>query len=247
MGSELDQTKSTKKATFVLVHGAWHGGWCWRKVTPLLQDAGHEVFTPTLTGLGDRSHLIHPLIDLSTHIQDITAMLEYEDLHNVILVGHSYGGMVIAGVAAKAETRLSQLIYLDAFLPENGKSLRDYADGAALDEWVQDNGAGWRHSYTFLGTAAEVFGIKDSMDLAWLVPRLGDQPYRTFTEPVELATDSGKSLRQSYIHLTEAPFFTEAATRAKKHGFRLRELFSAGHDAMVTQPEELAKILLELV
>lgn len=174
-------------------------------------------------------------------------MLEYEDLHNVILVGHSYGGMVIAGVAAKAETRLSQLVYLDAFLPENGKSLKDYTPGVPHDEWVRDKGAGWRHSYTFLGTAAEVFGIKHSVDLAWLTPRLGDQPYRTFTEAVELAADGSKSLRRAYIQLTETPFFTEAATRAKKQGFRMRELFSAGHDAMVTQPEELAKILLELV
>src|SRR3954453_17747595 len=124
MGAEANQPKS---ATFVLVHGAWHGGWCWQRVTPLLRAAGHEVFTPTLTGMGERSHLIHPLISLSTHIQDITAVLEYEDLHNVILIGHSYAGMVITGVAAIAETRLAHLVYLDAFLPENGMSLIDYA------------------------------------------------------------------------------------------------------------------------
>ena len=92
----------SKPMTFVLVHGAWHGGWCWKKLTPLLRVAGHQVFTPTLTGLGERSHLLSPAVDLTTHIKDITAVLEYEDLQDVVLVGHSYGGMVIAGVAEKA-------------------------------------------------------------------------------------------------------------------------------------------------
>ena len=117
----------TKTVTFLLVHGAWHGGWCWKKLTPLLQVAGHQVFTPTLTGLGERSHLLSPAVDLTTHIQDITAVLEYEDLQDVVLVGHSYGGMVIAGVAEQAGARLAQLVYLDAFLPEDGKALKDYA------------------------------------------------------------------------------------------------------------------------
>ena len=113
-------------ATFVLVHGAWLGGWCWKKVTPLLRAAGQEVFAPTLTGLGERSHLFSPEVGLDTHIEDIIAVLEYEDLTDVILVGHSYAGMVIAGVAQKAAHRLAELVYLDSFLPESGKSLDDY-------------------------------------------------------------------------------------------------------------------------
>ncbi len=244
MGADPDQSDS---ATFVLVHGAWHGGWCWRKVAPLLRAAGHEVFTPTLTGLGERSHLIHPLINLSTHIQDITSVLEYEDLHNVVLVGHSYAGMVIAGVAAKAEARLAQLVYLDAFLPQNGKSLKDYVPDAPLDELAQTNGAGWRYSYAWQGTPTEMFGVEDSDDLAWLTPRLGDQPYKTFTEPVQFAANTGRTLQKTYIHLTRDALFSEAAARAKKQGYRFYELFSAGHDAMVTQPEELATILLGLL
>jgi pimeloyl-ACP methyl ester carboxylesterase len=107
-GSTINRAK---RAPFVLVHGAWHGGWRWKKVTPLLQAAGHEVLTPSLTGLGERAHLLGPQIDLSTHVQDITAVLEFEDLHNVVLVGHSYGGMVIAGVAEKAHARLAHLVY----------------------------------------------------------------------------------------------------------------------------------------
>jgi len=241
-GAEMNQTT---KVTFVLVHGAWHGGWCWKKLTPLLRAAGHEVFTPTLTGLGERAHLINPQINLDTHIQDITNVLEYEDLQNVILVGHSYGGMVISGVAAKAEARLAQLVYLDAFLPENGKALQDYAP--PLAELVDAQGAGWRLSSAWMGTPTEMFGVKDSADLAWLTPRLGDQPYGTFTQPVQLAANPSKSLRQSYIHLTKGPPFEEAAGRAKQQGLRMYELFSAGHDAMVTQPKALAKILFELV
>ena len=241
-GAAMEQTK---QATFVLVHGAWHGGWCWKKLTPLLRSAGHEVFAPTLTGMGERSHLINPQINLDTHIQDITNVLEYEDLQNVILVGHSYGGMVIAGVAAKAGERLAQLVYLDAFLPENGKALQDYAP--PLAELVDAQGAGWRLSSAWMGTPTEMFGVKDSADLAWVTPRLGDQPYGTFTQPVQLATNPNKSLRHSYIHLTKGPPFEEAAGRAKKQGLRMYELFSAGHDAMVTQPKELAKILFELV
>jgi pimeloyl-ACP methyl ester carboxylesterase len=241
-----------KSATFVLVHGAWHGGWCWKKVTPLLRAAGHDVFTPTLTGLGERAHLLNPQIDLNTHIQDITAVLEYEDLSNVVLVGHSYGGMVISGVAGKAWTRLTHLVYLDAFLPENGKALKEYNPGAPLDELAQTKGEGWRFSYTWLGPPAEgppaeLFGVTDSEDLAWMTPRLGDQPYKTFTQPLRLTVNNGSSLRRTFIQASDAPFFAEAAVRARQQGFRCYELLAAGHNAMVTQPNELAKILLELV
>ena len=110
-------------AAFVLVHGTGHGGWCWRFVVPLLRAAGHDVYTPTLTGLGTSSHLLHELnrISLDTHVMDVTNMLFYEDLSEVVLVGHSYGGMVITGVPAKEPQRLSQLVYLDAYLPRRGK------------------------------------------------------------------------------------------------------------------------------
>ena len=109
--------------TYVLVHGAYHGGWCWKHVANSLRNAGHEVYTPTLTGLGERAHLINPEIGLDTHVQDILGLLEYEDLHDAVLVGHSYGGMVITGVAEKCPERLAQLVFLDAFIPANGQSL----------------------------------------------------------------------------------------------------------------------------
>jgi pimeloyl-ACP methyl ester carboxylesterase len=233
-------------ATFVLVHGAWHGGWCWKKVVPLLRNAGHEVFTPTLTGLGERAHLLTPAIDLTTHVQDIVGVLEHEDLQGVILVGHSYGGMVIAGVAEQAGARLAHLVYLDAFLPEHNKALRDYADGASLDELVQGQGDGWRFPKPGMA-GEEYFGVTDSDDVAWVLARVGDHPYRTMTQPLQLTAGQPNAWQQTYILTTLGPLFTEAAERAKGSGFRYYELLSAGHDAMITQPVELVKIFLELV
>src|SRR5215831_5722049 len=133
-------------ATFVLVHGAWHGGWCWKKVTPLLRAAGHEVYTPTLTGLGERVHLASPKVDLTTHIQDVVNVLDYEDLHEVVLVGHSYGGVVIAGVADRVPSRVGHLVYLDAGVPHNGEGYLDLLPNlrALIEEDSRLNGDGWR-------------------------------------------------------------------------------------------------------
>src|SRR6266516_1091932 len=127
-------------ATFVLDHGGFHGGWCWKRVTPHLRAAGHEVYAPTLTGLGERCHLASPETNLSTHIQDILNVLSYEDLTDVVLVGHSCSGMVITGVADRAPERVTRLVYLDAFVPEDGQALRDLfrppSNGAASSEVV---------------------------------------------------------------------------------------------------------------
>jgi len=112
-------------ATFMLVHGTWHGGWCWRKLARHLRAGGHEVYAPSLTGLGDRSHLLSPAVDLHTHVRDIVDLMEFEDLTEVVLVGHSYGGMVIAGVADLAPRRIGRLVYLDAVTPKDGQSLSD--------------------------------------------------------------------------------------------------------------------------
>ena len=148
-------------------------------------------------------------------------------------------------VAEKAGERLAQLVYLDAFLPEDGKALQDYSP--PLAELVQAQGAGWRLSSAWLGTPTEMFDVKDSADLAWVTPRLGDQPYGTFTQPLQLAVHPAKTLRQTYIQVSSSPIFAEAAARAKAQGFGSYELLSAGHDAMITQPKELAKILLGLI
>lgn len=223
--------------TFVLVHGAWHGGWCWKKVVPLLREAGHRVATPTLTGLGERAHLLTKDVGLDTHVADVLGVLESEDLRDVALVGHSYGGMVVAAVAERAHERLSQLIYLDAFLPDPRRALSDYAPVPK----TRDDG--WRVPPPGPPSA---WGVTDAVDVEWMRTRIGDQPVKTFTQAVQKSAPRLSANRQAYLQCTKAPFFVEAGARAKERGFRYRELMAGGHDAMVTQPVELARALVEL-
>lgn len=233
-----------KSATFVLVHGAWHGGWCWKKLTPLLRAAGHDVFTPTLTGVGKRAHLLSPQIGLETHIADVSALLEYEDLRNVLLVGHSYGGMVITGVAEVAAPRLSHLLFLDAFVPQNGQALLDTLPdhGASVRKIAEESGDGWKVP---IGKAT--FGVTDEADVEWIASRLTPQPLRTFEEPVRLTNPAALALPRSYIlcRKDEPTLFDSHAQRVKSEGWGYYELLT-GHDAMITVPEGLARILLEI-
>lgn len=238
LGERVAAAGARKQATFVLVHGAWHGGWCWKKLAPLLRAAGHQVYTPTMSGMGERASQLAPEIDLDTHIDDIVAGLEYEDLREIILVGHSYGGMVITGVAEKAPERLAQMVYLDAFLPEDGKAAKDYAILRPIPE------ATWR--VPPLGPAS-AFGVTDERDIAWVQARLGDQPLKTLTQPVRLTGDRPLTLPRTYILCTQTPWFVEAGARAKQNGFAYRDFLTAGHDAMITQPAGLAKLLLDLL
>lgn len=237
----------TQPTTFVLVHGAWHGGWVWKKVRPLLREAGHEVFTPTLTGLGERRHLASPDVSLDTHIQDVAGVLEYEDLRDVVLVGHSYAGMVITGVAERIPDRLARIVYLDAFLPGDGKALNDYVPGmvAGYEESVRTHGDGWR--LPFAGTLTlTALGVTDATDIAWMSPRMDDQPYRTFVEPVRISPETARKVRRVYLLSSERPHYLAAAERARTQGFDVVNVPGAGHDVMVTQPEELSRALVRL-
>ncbi len=246
-------------ATFVLVPGAWHGGWCWKKVTALLRAADHEVFAPTLTGLGERSHLAGPNVDLSTHVRDVASLLVYEDLERVILVGHSYAGMVITGVAERAPERLGHLVYLDAFVPGDGQAQVDITapereQRAAMEERVRAEGAGWSLPSLRPGPwepfLREQWRITDEADLRWVLARLDPHPYATMTEPVRCANPAAAALPRTYIRcaLLPHPHFDRFGAAAKEagSGWRYREVVS-GHDAMVTAPRELAVLLLELV
>ena len=224
--------------TFVLVHGAWHGGWCWKRLAPLLRAEGHQVYTPTLTGLGERRHLAGPQVNLSTHIQDIVEVLEFEDLRDVVLVGHSYAGFVIAGVATQARTRLAHLLFLDAFLPEDGKRMMDYNP-----DIVQPQGDGWRLPLPF---PLAVLGVSDPADVAWETSKITDQPFATFTEPLKLPADSFAGLKRSYLLATKGEPFEAAATRATAAGFKVSSMTDAGHMLMITRPRELATRLMEL-
>lgn len=231
-------------ASFVLVHGAWHGGWCWVRVARLLRDAAHEVYAPTLTGLGERAHLAHPDIDLQTHVQDVLGVLESEELRHAVLVGHSYAGSVISGVAARAANRLSHLVYLDAFVPEAGKSLLDYAGprAEAIRESARTAGEGWR----IPPFPPERFGVTSQRDREWLSRRLVPQPLKTFEQP--LAAAGGDKLKRTYVYCSSPAMgaFDQFAERLRDdRKWQVVEL-KTGHDAMLTAPGDVAKILLGL-
>jgi pimeloyl-ACP methyl ester carboxylesterase len=166
-------------ATYVLVHGGAHGGWCYGPVARILRSAGQEVHAPTLTGLGDRSHLLRPGIDLDTHIADIVEVLHYEDLRDVILVGHSYGGMVITGVADRAPDRVGDLVYLDAATPANGQSLVDIAGPLMRAARAQGRVVDGVELVLFPGTEPlPHYGVTDPADIAWMDERLTPIPGR---------------------------------------------------------------------
>jgi pimeloyl-ACP methyl ester carboxylesterase len=233
-------------ATFVLVHGAWHGGWCWQRVARLLRAAGHDVYTPTLTGLGERAHLLSPGIGLDTHIQDILGVLFYEDVHDVILVGHSYAGMVITGVAEESAERLGHLVYLDAYVPGDGQSLSDFLSPEILAMFNEQ--AGVAENNNGVPPLPATFGITAEDDLAWVRARLGLHPQQTNLDPVRLSNPHAKALPHTYIYCANpsGPHFTPFANRLRTDpAWRYAEV-SAGHDAMITEPEQLSRILLNL-
>ena len=227
---------------FVLVHGAWHGGWCWAKVARLLRDSGHEVYTPTLTGLGDRAHLARPEVDLELHIQDVVAFLEAEELRQVTLVGHSYGGMVITGVAARAAARIGQLVYLDAFVPQAGKSVLDYVGDRAevMREAVRAHGEGWK----LPSFPPERFGVTSQRDTEWLTKHLVPQPFRTFEQPLPAA--GGDRLDRAYVYCSKPAIgaFDQFAERLRDDRKWMFHDLKTGHDAMVTAPGDLVRILM---
>jgi ribulose-5-phosphate 4-epimerase/fuculose-1-phosphate aldolase/pimeloyl-ACP methyl ester carboxylesterase len=222
-------------ATYVLVHGAWGGSYNWRKVRPMLQAAGHTVFTPSLTGLGERAHLANPSVNLSTHIQDVCNALFYEDLTDVILVGHSYGGMVVAGVADRMPERIKHLVFLDAFLPRDGQSLRDLGGNRG------EESADWR---------VPPRPTSEQLD-AWTQARRGGHPRGCFEEKLSVSAPlESRPFSLTYIVATgrfdPSPFFDETAERLRSDPrWTVREV-GGGHSMMRTNPEGLFKVLQEL-
>jgi pimeloyl-ACP methyl ester carboxylesterase len=233
-------------ANYLFVHGAWHGGWCWKRVARILRAAGHEVFAPTLTGLGEREHLLNANVGLDTHIQDVLGVLKYEDLNDVILVGHSYGGMVIAGVAEKASTRIGHLVYLDAFVPEDGKSLADYQPPEVLQmfhEKTQTEGEGFKLPCLI---PAEAFGVTNDDDLAWVRPRLNPHPLKTKLDAIHLTNPKVAEIAHTFIYCNKPAVgpFGQFADRLKNDDSWQYLEMATGHDAMITEPEKLAEIVL---
>jgi pimeloyl-ACP methyl ester carboxylesterase len=228
-------------ATFMLVHGSFHGGWCWQKVARLLRQAGHEVYTPTLTGLGERSHLATPQTGLETHIQDILQVFEYEDLNNVVLVGHSYSGLVNSSVAEHIPQRLSRLIYLDAFIPHDGQSAFDLMPGME-EQWAQlaaTDGDGW----LVPPMPPVALGITNRADAAWVQSRLTPMPLLTHQQRVHLNSSQARQIRRTYILCIQFGF-QATGREAQSLGWDYFEL-DTGHDAMITMPEELAQTLIK--
>jgi len=237
-------------ATFVLVHGAMHGGWCWKRVVPQLRAASHEVFTPTLTGLGERVHLAHPGIDLDTHIQDVLGVLAYEELRDVVLVGHSYGTMVITGVADRVPERISHLVYLDGVMAGDGQAGLDFFPTAwrvARQAQVEAEGEGWR-----LPPPADLthWGIVAEEDVTWVRSKLVPQPFKTVTQPLRLANPAGFGGPKTFIACVEAPAAGSRDAMIERvraeGGWRYREL-ATGHDAMITAPHQLTELLLDTI
>jgi pimeloyl-ACP methyl ester carboxylesterase len=241
-------------ATYVLVHGGWHGGWCWKKVTPLLRARSHEVFTPTLTGLGERSHLAHPLVDLETHIRDVVNVLTYEDLREVILLGHSNGGTLITAVAERIPERLAHLAYLDAFVPEDGQATVDLANfpPGMLEARARTEGFGWLlpslRPVPWDELVRDVWEVTDEEDRRWMTERLGPTPFKVFTDPVRRSNPAAEVLPRTYIRClrNESPAFDRFAEVARRTpGWCYRELDTA-HEPFITHPGELAELLLEV-
>jgi pimeloyl-ACP methyl ester carboxylesterase len=236
-------------AVFVLVHGGFHGGWCWRRVAAYLRAAGHEVYTPTLTGLGERAHLTTPEIGLDTHIRDVLGVLEFEDLRDVILVGHSMAGMVITGVAERDPERLAHLVYLDADVPRDGESSLDCNGfrGAARAAFVARAGSDGRLTPR---PQAHPWGITQAEDAAWVNSKMTPHPIRAFSDPVRVTDPERFAGRRTFVLCSEgkdgsSPEVQTAARVQAEPGWQYREL-ATGHDAVITAPRELADLLLEL-
>lgn len=228
--------------TFVLVHGAWHGGWVWERVAPLLRAAGHEVRTPTLTGVSDRADELHRGVGLATHADDVVTLLDSEDLTDVVLVGHSYAGQVVTAVADRRPGRLRARVHLDAFVGGDGEAAIDLLPPTIAGHYresVAGPGDGWLIPVRSL----EVLGVTDAADLAWLAPRLTPHPWLTYTEPLAL-TGAHHEVPATFIECTDwMRAFRPHAERASAAGWPVLEV-RTGHEAMVTAPDALAVALL---
>lgn len=247
----------TEVSTFVLVHPAWFGGWCWKKVVPALRAAGHTVHTPTLTGLGERAHLAAAEVGLSTHIADVVSALVFEDLDAVTLVGSSSGGTVVTAVADRVPERIERVVYLDAFAPADGQSTSDLVAPdrwAAMEHLVAAEGDGWllpRFSPApweqFVSNAWEV---ANADDVEWLVPRLRPTPIRHFTERAQLRhADHSERPRHVYIRCLRndrAPHFDQCARMAESSPDWTYRPLELPHLPFITHPVETAQALLEV-
>jgi len=242
LGAAPAAAQSGQRKTFVLVHGAWHGAWCWRRVADLLEAQGHKVFVPTLTGLGDKSHLLGPQVNLTTHITDVVNMIKWEDLKDIVLVGHSYGGYIITGVAEQLGPSIASIVFLDAFVPENGESLAAGASKPVTDALAAAKGKG---EITLKPVPASVFRVNEA-DRAWVDAKCTPQPIATMEETIKVTGARDKIAKKAYIRAKGYPSipFDAMQTKYKANTTWRSYEMTAGHDAMVDQPKELTNILI---
>ncbi len=235
-------------ATFVLVHGAMHGSWCWRQVQRELTRRGHEVRVPTLTGQGDRRGGLTPEVGVTTHVGDLEDLLWFEDLTGVHLVLHSYAGVLAGPIAERAGERLASVVYLSAFVTAPGESLLDVEPVEVADRYrrqVAENGDGWYLPAT--DAFLEQWGIRDDALRQWIGPRLTDFPFRCQSEPTDFDPQPLHGIRKVYVNHTDPPLaslrrFYDAAVVA---GWETHEL-NCGHDVMLAAPEQTADLLERL-
>jgi pimeloyl-ACP methyl ester carboxylesterase len=237
-------TEATVNRSIVLVHGGGHGGWCFQPLARLLRHNGHDVYAPTLTGLGERAHLFRAGVDLDCHIRDITALLHYEDLRDVVLVGHSYGGMVITGAADRASDRIGHLVYLDAKAPKDGQSLVDVAGpfmaAARSDSRIVD---GVEMCLFPSDETLPFYGVCDPQTLEWMRARLTPHPWRCFEQHLRLTNPAAlQMIPQSHISTTAFMSLRNVDRLRKISDGRVWDI-DTGHDLMITEPEKVAELL----
>ncbi|WP_245442800.1 alpha/beta hydrolase [Methylobacterium terrae] len=238
------QAQGAAPKTYVLVHGAYGGGWIWRDVAAGLRRQGHRVFTPTQTGLGERGHLLSRQITVDTHIEDVASVIAFEDLRDVVLVGHSYGGMAVTGVADRMTDRIRRIVYLDALIPENGDTAFTILPAGMADarrKAAVEQGAG----VALPVPGPEAFPIPAGPAKDWFMQRLRPHPIGTYESPVRLTKPAGAGLAVTYVAYT-APALASiepSRQRAKaKAGWEYREL-AVPHDVEVPNPEKVVEVL----
>ena len=233
-------------ATFLLVQGAFEGGWYWKRLSAVLEERGHIVYRPTLTGLGERSHLLSREVDLDTHTTDILGVIKYEELTDFVLVGHSYGGMVITGVADQATDKIRSLVYLDAALPEDGQSIFDLIMGerkAAMLQSAKEDGNGWMVP----SPPVSSWGIEDKLEEATMDRLIGPHPLAALAQPVKTSGNHLKIERKIYILAAKykpSPFEKMAAWTREQADWTTLEL-PTHHFPMISMPSQLADMLIE--
>jgi pimeloyl-ACP methyl ester carboxylesterase len=244
LGNPIGPAQAQAEAkTFVLVPGAWHGGWCWRRVSDLLERRGHKVFTPSLTGMGERAHLMNAGIKLDTHITDVVNLIKWERLENFVLVGHSYGGFVVSGVAEQVPA-IASIVFLDAFYPDSGQGLADMASPTVRDGM---RAAAAKGDIGIPPRSAASFNVNEK-DRAWVDAMCTPQPINTFLDKVVLTGARERIAKKAYIRARgyANPVFDKAAEKLKADSaWRVHDV-PCGHEVMIDMPERLAELLQEL-